>query len=792
MFKPHPARNDMADSIKTPCRGSALALPESRRKMLTHGLIPTAALVLTAAPVIGFATDTPPADQADAAQQSASSQQSGGEQQSGTTQDQQSTQAPQAISTLQLSEITITAAEVHSLTQFTPTGSRLGLTLQELPATLNVISSDEMLGRGFSSVEDAADSQAGVTSGGTPGDLEEFSTRGFTGDEITLLRDGLYIGPEDMIGRPQNTFNIASVEVLKGPASVLFGQGAVGGAVNVVDKGPSFGPSSLEALLSVGSFGSTSLGAGGGTHSGDDLAYRADVSRTASDGYVTHTGGYSNEATASVTWRVTPTLALQLSMDYMQDQPSNYFGTPLVPVSFAADPLNGIVSSSTLTIDQRTRSISYNVGDSHIGSTQAWPHIFLTWHPTSDITFENYLYYLHAYREWYDAETYTFSLTEPGYIGIPRINRDRFFVIHHQSMVGDQGSLSYGHSLFGHANKVVVGYEYSNLRFYRTAGAPNGDNVDPFEPDPGIFNTQYPTPLASSSTSSKWNDYAAFFEDVFDLTKSLRLVTGAHYDDLQLRYHSYSDGSGYRQKYATTSERIGLVYNITDYLTPYVAYSTANDPPNGEIFDSQSVSFPASHAWQIEAGMKGGTPDRMFDFTAAVYKIKRDNILTETSIDVLTNIGSQLSKGAEFSTDFKPTQNWTVSVNGAYTDSRFGGYIDPNTGVNDTGNQPANVPKFITNVWTSYRNVFGIPLELGGGVRYVGKRYADEANTLILDHYTLVNFYGSYHLTSHALVTARVNNAFDKAYADWADIYYPTQVTLGAPRYFELSLVMKY
>jgi iron complex outermembrane receptor protein len=74
----------------------------------------------------------------------------------------------------------------------------------------------------------------------------------------------------------------------------------------------------------------------------------------------------------------------------------------------------------------------------------------------------------------------------------------------------------------------------------------------------------------------------------------------------------------------------------------------------------------------------------------------------------------------------------------------------------------------------------------------VAKRFADEANTLMLDPYTLVNFYASYHLTAHALLTARVNNAFDKTYADWADIYYPTQVTLGAPRYFELSLVMKY
>ncbi len=62
----------------------------------------------------------------------------------------------------------------------------------------------------------------------------------------------------------------------------------------------------------------------------------------------------------------------------------------------------------------------------------------------------------------------------------------------------------------------------------------------------------------------------------------------------------------------------------------------------------------------------------------------------------------------------------------------------------------------------------------------------------MLDNYTLVNLYASYHLSRHALLTARVDNLFDKAYAQWVDIYYPSQALLGAPRYFELSLVVKY
>ena len=129
-----------------------------------------------------------------------------------------------------------------------------------MPATLDVIDNDEMLGRGFFNVQQAADSQAGVTSGGSPGDQSQFSMRGFTGNQITTLRNGLYIGPSNMVSRDQNTFNVSSVEILKGPASVLYGQGAVAGALNVVDKAPSFGDPQFEALASAAALVPPTLG----------------------------------------------------------------------------------------------------------------------------------------------------------------------------------------------------------------------------------------------------------------------------------------------------------------------------------------------------------------------------------------------------------------------------------------------------------------------------------------------------------------------------------------------------
>jgi len=79
-------------------------------------------------------------------------------------------------------------------------------------------------------------------------------------------------------------------------------------------------------------------------------------------------------------------------------------------------------------------------------------------------------------------------------------------------------------------------------------------------------------------------------------------------------------------------------------------------------------------------------------------------------------------------------------------------------------------------------------LELGGGLRFVGERFAENANQTKLLKYAAVELYGTYRLTERLMLTARGKNLFDKAYAQWADANYPTEVVLGAPRSFEVSL----
>jgi iron complex outermembrane recepter protein len=708
--------------------------------------------------------------------------------------------APQPTAA-ELEEITITAAKLRSLEQFTPTGSRLGLSDQELPATLDVIDNGEMIGRGFFNIQQAADSQPGVTSGGSPGDQSQFSMRGFTGNQITTLRNGLYIGPSNMTTRDQNSFNAASVEILKGPASVLYGQGAIAGALNVVDKAPSFGTPQMEGLATIGSYNTTNFGVGGTTHYGDTFAIRADLSRTATDGYVRNPSN-TTEATVTALWKPSSTLDIQFTVDWLEDNPSDYYGTPLVPTSFATQPLTGVISSSAgVALDRRMESINYNVSDAYIHSQQVWPQLLVKWTPTENLTVQNFTYYFHAHREWDNAETYTFTTTDLSGAPLPspEINRDRFYVFHKQNLIGDQGSMTYKSTIFGMANTVVAGFDYSHLNFNRFRGFPNNDLVDPFNPSPGLFGPLLaPGDLTERQSPTRWNDYAGFFEDAIDLTPQLKLVTGGRYDRLDLDRQNFNTlgqemTNGFTQDYSSANWRVGVVYNVTPYITPYVSWTTGKDPPgtnNIFLVNAPEGNFALSSSHQIEVGVKSRTPDNRADLTLSVYDIKKSNMLVQTSEETQAT-ASQTSKGVELSTDFRLLTNWTVSANAAYTDSVYTAFSDPSTGANYTDTQPANIPRWTGNVWTSVRHVLNLPLEIGAGVRYISNRPGNTANTLILDKYALTNGYVSYEVKPGILVTGRVNNLFNKEYAQWADIYYPSEIILGQPRYWEIGVYFK-
>lgn len=683
-----------------------------------------------------------------------------------------------------LNQITVTGT-IPILDTPNVTGSRLALAPRELPFTVNSIDANTIAIRGYTTAEQAVDSLPGVTSGGSPGDPGQFSMRGFTSDEITILHDGLYIGPADMVNRPANTFNLYSIDVLKGPASVLYGQGAVGGSVNYVDKAPDFSPASLNGLYQMGSYGTYNYGVGGGAHLGNTLAFRTDFSYNSSSGYVEDDHSWSLDFTASMLWTPISNLQVLLSYEYAADRPSNYYGTPLVPSSFATEPLTGVVSSTQgLTIDRRTQFNNYDVADYEFRSNFSWPRILVKWQPTDNTNIQNLAYYYHADREWRNSESYSFDpITD-------LVDRDRFLVYHNQELYGDQLSGSIDFNLGPFEDRFLVGIDYYHLNFYRTASAPSGDSVDLFHPDAGVFGSTG-TP---SSSVTYIDDLSGFFENILTFNKVLKFVSGFRYGVLdldRLNFNSqgvFQSSTSFDSSYFPLNWRVGLLYDVLPTVTAYASYTTGQDPVGSNIFLlNADQSFKLSSSSQEEIGLKASTPDGRANLTIALYDIHRINMLIETSVNTVSTGGSQKSRGVEAAANWKIFPWWNIDVNGAYTDAHFIHFIDTNSGLNDSGQRPADVPKWTLNAWSNFPRVGGLPIDFGVGVRYIGDRYGNNSDTLVLKKYTLVDLYAIYHVTPNFSISARVFNVSDKAYAQWADINYPSEVILGAPTTYQLS-----
>lgn len=663
---------------------------------------------------------------------------------------------------------------------FSPdTSSRMDLPAFETPASITVINNTELKNGGYQEVGEALARTPGYVWGNPPAEPANFSMRGFTSNQVMLLRDGIWLGPALISGRPQNSFNLDRIEVLKGPASVLHGQGAIGATINMITKKPDTRDyNNYEVLSSYGRYDTVKLGVGAGGAIGENVWFRMDASEYSSDGYVDNADPKSRNFIGSALWKPNDQLEVTLGIDFLKDKLQNYWGTPLVTEAFATQRLSGVVTTTDgRTIDARTRFVNYNVGDEVAKSYQVLTTLNIDWKQNNNLSFRNYTYFLNADREWRNSEQYTFNS------GTSLIDRDRFFVAHEQNTVGNRMSAKYKNTIAGMENQSLFGIDSSYIDFKRKSQPlANPVSVDPFAPVVGGFGGN-PTNFRFNPT--RVITVAAFFEDTLKVTPKLRLVAGLRQDHIELFRLNFNDptpGESFERTFNAFSWRIGAVYEILPSTNAYIQMSSGTDPLGDDIFlvtSSQEFDLSTSQQWEI--GLKSKFLDGKAEMSAAVYHIERQNILIKDSNDsVLGGDGSQRSTGIELEGSVLVTPRWRIGANAAYTDAEFGVFE------NVSGNTPSNVPEWVTNVWTNYSGVAGLPLDVGGSYRYVDDRFNSRFNNVTMLGYETVDLHASYQF-GKGRFTARLTNLFDKAYALWGDEFYLNQLILGSPRSYEIS-----
>src|SRR5262245_12193872 len=170
--------------------------------------------------------------------------------------------------------------------------------------------------------------------------------RGFSGTQINTLYNGIKVGPSEMTSRIMDTGNLERVEILKGPASLLSGEGATGGAINYVTKKPHTGRIVNEMLAAYDSFdGYRVLYGSGGSTNVKGLDYRFDVTRSSNIGFIDDTYSKLTNISGQLDYRPNENLKVWAAAESRRDTDRFYWGTPLVPTSVAGPyATSGVVS----------------------------------------------------------------------------------------------------------------------------------------------------------------------------------------------------------------------------------------------------------------------------------------------------------------------------------------------------------------------------------------------------------------------------------------------------------------
>lgn len=651
----------------------------------------------------------------------------------------------------------------------TATGSRLSLTILETPATLDIISGNSIRSRIDLTVLDAATRSAGFTSEATPGNGgQSIAARGFRGQgAVTKLFDGTsYFNAFGTITFPFDTWGVERIEILKGPSSVMYGEGGIGGAINVIPKRPKF---EQEGALraSVGQNNTQFFGLSATSGLTDSLAARIDYSKSQSDNWVSNGESESEMLSLALLWEVSSDFRLNLRYDRGDQEPMRYFGIPVENGDFA----------------RRFLDDNFEVSDGEIRYEDQAIRLKAEWDISESIAMNAELYHLETDRFWRTVEGS--SVIPEGLPNAGFIRRsDPLIIGHEMDHDGFRVNFSFANTLGGMEINSSAGFEINEVSFDRPTnfgrGNPNRvdftndfDVVDPNNFNPGLYSDVTDAVVGVDDVFSDLSQFALFGESQIKFTNQLALVLGLRYEDAETDYRQVGVGS-FDQSVDVVTGRAGLVYDINDGTAIYGQYTTGATHPSDSLVRAvasrQDADFIETE--QYELGLKQQLLDGRVRWSVALFDIVRNNLSEDDPTSSNPNdrvfIDEQTSQGIEFSVDVQVNDALQVYANGTVLDAEMG-----------DGNTTRLVPEESANLGFTWA-----PLEqlsFIADARYVGKR----EDAVDLPSYSVVDASAKYEVNKDFSLTFKLDNAFDEVYASAA--YYTGNWLVGKRRTFSVT-----
>lgn len=647
---------------------------------------------------------------------------------------------PEPASTLP--EITVRGEQPETATGPVPgyvarrsaTGTKTDTPLLEVPQSVSVIGREEMDARGAQDIMEAVRYTPGVTVnnwGFDPRGIEWILLRGFDATSgIAGYRDGLALPAYSVT----ESYGVERVEVLRGPASVLFGQGDAGGIINRVSKMPGSTPV-REIEVQYGTFQRKQLAADLGGAASDTLSYRLvglglDTNSQFRYGDGTPFASKRTYLAPSLRWQPSAATSLTLLGEYLDNKASD----DIFYVMDNAGRNTGIVRGDPdySRIRNRQASLGY-LFEHHLNDNWTVRHKLRYFHARTD---------KRILRDALLPDNYTLTRSA------------RAFFERYRQWSSDaqlQGRLRSG----GVEHTLLFGIDATRISLAGedfSGPAPSLDLRKPIS----VLPVQEPSTLDRSSTQIT-EQLGLYAQDQVKIDERWVFTLSGRQDRAKSGTTDRIGNSRQDQTDNQFSGRGGLSYLVGNGWAPYISYATSFMPTSG--VDSNNTPRQPTRGKQVEAGIKYQPQGSRTSFTAAIFDLRKSNVLTTDQLTFeARQIGLVRSRGLEL--EAKAELVRSLNLIAAYTvlDMKVLESADQS----EFGKMPIQVPKQSASVWLDYtlHNGFGF----GGGLRYIGRRWNDVGNTSAEGGVGLLD--ATLHYTSGAWRLAlSASNLADRKYA---------------------------
>jgi catecholate siderophore receptor len=632
------------------------------------------------------------------------------------------------------------------------------------PQSITVISHELLEHQATSRVQDALKNVPGITfnagEGGARGDT--VNLRGFP-----AFNDFFLDGIRDAAIYSRDSFNLESIEVLKGPSAVLFGRGSTGGVVNQVSKAPTRTPLYATTLV-------------GGTN--NEVRATADIDQPIGSNAairINAMGEHSEVADRDLVrnrrWGIAPSISVgiggpdTLTIEYLHQEENDI---PDVGIPF----VNGRPANVSRNFDYglATDRFKSNVDI----ATGRYRHEF-----SNAISISNTLRY--ADYHYFDR----FNGPNFGYVGgnapgptTPLdqilVGRDTPSSSGHRTNLTNQTDVTANFVTGPISHTLIAGAEFgrerdNTIRYVNPFGAAGETPATPLlAPNP--YEISQIEPGKSRAVTTAFSE-AAYIIDTVHLGQLFDLTGGVRFDRFAAHYRPQALVAGVSAASLVPldhvdnvwSPRASIVFNPSAHQRIYFSYGTSFDPSAEALsLNAKTANLGPVKAKSFELGAKADWLGGRIATTAALFRTEIDNaqVTDPDHPTALVLAGNQRVDGVELGVTGHLTDKWEITAGYTYLD----GKTLASTNQATVGKRLANTARNAVNLWTEYE--FTEHFELGFGGNYLGKRYSDFAEQAVLPSYVIVDAMGAWSANGHLTLRVNVNNLFNKL--AWQNSYY--------------------